>query len=233
MRLTFCVLCGEDDQSTLEHHHYIPESMGGSDDESNMMTLCGVCHGKVHHIPRPMNLRDLIRAGRERAQQERVHERELLNSFSCSKQSARITDYAGHLWVSYADTHTLVGKKVRLQVVPDTAHPGMWRVEGTTGLRALTFHQAKEAAQSTIQGKFTQAELIQRKSTQGDNENICVLKCEGCGKPLTGLRKVYCGDPCSSHNPYPLPNSRRWRDHAVGPVYHPSGIPAFLRRAAI
>ena len=154
MRLTFCALCGEGDQSTLEHHHYIPESMGGSDDDSNMMTLCGVCHGKVHHIPRPMNLRDLIRAGRERAQRERDHERELHRSLSRPTQRMRITDYAGHIWVSYCDFHILVGNKGRrFEVVPDTSHPGMWRVKGM-GLEPMPFRQAKKAAQSILEGNI-------------------------------------------------------------------------------
>ena len=67
MRLDFCVLCGERDPTALEHHHYIPLADGGLDDETNIMTLCGTCHGRVHHIPRPLRLSNLVKQGRERA----------------------------------------------------------------------------------------------------------------------------------------------------------------------
>jgi hypothetical protein len=68
MRLTFCVLCGQDDPTTLEHHHYIPKVQGGTDDETNMFTLCGTCHGKVHDIPRPLRLSILIKEGNSLAE---------------------------------------------------------------------------------------------------------------------------------------------------------------------
>src|SRR5215472_13308401 len=63
MRLTFCVLCGEKDQSKLEHHHFIPKVLGGTDDETNMFTVCSRCHGVVHNIERPADLRKLMRRG--------------------------------------------------------------------------------------------------------------------------------------------------------------------------
>jgi hypothetical protein len=68
MRLTFCVLCGQNDPTTLEHHHYIPKVQGGTDDETNMFTLCGTCHGKVHDIPRPLRLSILIKEGHSLAE---------------------------------------------------------------------------------------------------------------------------------------------------------------------
>lgn len=63
MRLTFCVLCGQNDPTTLEHHHFIPNIWGGTDDENNMFTVCGICHGRIHNIPRPLNLSELIKEG--------------------------------------------------------------------------------------------------------------------------------------------------------------------------
>lgn len=68
MRLDFCALCGERDRDCLEHHHFIPKVRGGTDDESNMFTVCGSCHGRIHDIPRPLRLGDLIIEGREKAQ---------------------------------------------------------------------------------------------------------------------------------------------------------------------
>lgn len=66
MRLTFCALCGEDDPTCLEHHHFIPRVHGGTDDETNMFTVCGECHGVIHAVPRPLKLGELIKDGQTR-----------------------------------------------------------------------------------------------------------------------------------------------------------------------
>jgi hypothetical protein len=68
LRLDFCALCGAKDH-TLEHHHFIPKAFGGSNDETNMFTVCSPCHGLAHNIPRPFNLGDLVKAGQAKAQQ--------------------------------------------------------------------------------------------------------------------------------------------------------------------
>jgi hypothetical protein len=46
VRLNFCVTCGRTEG--LEHHHLVPRVRGGSDDETNLFTLCDSCHGKIH-----------------------------------------------------------------------------------------------------------------------------------------------------------------------------------------
>ena len=61
MRLDFCVACGERDPASLEHHHLVPRSAGGSDDDANLMTLCHACHGKMHGYRR-QNVRVLTTA---------------------------------------------------------------------------------------------------------------------------------------------------------------------------
>jgi hypothetical protein len=48
MRLKLCVACGDTDPNHLDYHHLIPCSRGGTDDETNLITLCRVCHGKTH-----------------------------------------------------------------------------------------------------------------------------------------------------------------------------------------
>jgi hypothetical protein len=63
MRLDFCALCGETDPAALEHHHFIPKVQGGTDDENNIFTVCGTCHGRIHDIPRPHRLGELVKAG--------------------------------------------------------------------------------------------------------------------------------------------------------------------------
>ena len=41
-----CAVCGIG--GALENHHVIPRSVGGSDDETNLLTVCSYCHGKLH-----------------------------------------------------------------------------------------------------------------------------------------------------------------------------------------
>lgn len=62
MKLNYCVACAEDDPTKLEHHHLVPRSAGGSDHETNLITLCHVCHGKAHGFER-RNIRALSAAG--------------------------------------------------------------------------------------------------------------------------------------------------------------------------
>lgn len=71
MRLTFCCACGTDDRSVLEHHHLVPRSEGGPDDEVNLITLCCACHGKVHGIIRK-DMGKLTKAGIARAKAKGV-----------------------------------------------------------------------------------------------------------------------------------------------------------------
>jgi HNH endonuclease len=63
MRLDFCAVCGRRD--SLEHHHFIPRASGGSDDEQNMLTLCGACHMTLHDMrsSRRLNHAELTSAG--------------------------------------------------------------------------------------------------------------------------------------------------------------------------
>jgi hypothetical protein len=46
MKLDSCVACGARD--ALHHHHLTPRIEGGSDDDTNLITLCEDCHGRVH-----------------------------------------------------------------------------------------------------------------------------------------------------------------------------------------
>lgn len=52
MKMDFCVACGSKRETELENHHLIPRSMGGADDETNLITLCFQCHGKLHGVVR-------------------------------------------------------------------------------------------------------------------------------------------------------------------------------------
>ena len=48
MKHNHCVACGT--QNNLNQHHLVPRCLGGSDDESNLLTLCGLCHTKAHQV---------------------------------------------------------------------------------------------------------------------------------------------------------------------------------------
>jgi len=62
-----CVICGCTDE--LHHHHIIPKSKGGSDDETNMITLCTTHHAWIHGLnPTTWNNHGkLVKEGMERS----------------------------------------------------------------------------------------------------------------------------------------------------------------------
>ena len=41
-----CAICGNND--SLEFHHIIPKSKGGTDDYDNIILLCACCHAGIH-----------------------------------------------------------------------------------------------------------------------------------------------------------------------------------------
>ena len=48
MKHDYCVACGIREQ--LHHHHLVPKSRGGSNANSNLITLCASCHEKIHGV---------------------------------------------------------------------------------------------------------------------------------------------------------------------------------------
>jgi len=75
MRLKFCVLCGQTDPKTLEHHHIIPKIRGGIDDETHILTLCGTCHGLFHDYLRPISIGTLSLEGKIISNQRPIEEK--------------------------------------------------------------------------------------------------------------------------------------------------------------
>ena len=61
--LTFCVACGDSDPEHLHQHHLVPRSCEGTDDETNLITLCVACHGKVHGRNVNINHHELTKIG--------------------------------------------------------------------------------------------------------------------------------------------------------------------------
>lgn len=64
----YCANCHSIDN--LQVHHIIPLSLGGTNYESNLVTLCGNCHAKIHGIKLGDDWKELQRIGIERAKKE-------------------------------------------------------------------------------------------------------------------------------------------------------------------
>lgn len=65
MKLMFCAACGG--TGDLNHHHAIPRVVDGPDDESNLITLCRGCHGKIHAVQWAVGHSEAIKIGLARA----------------------------------------------------------------------------------------------------------------------------------------------------------------------
>lgn len=57
-------------ENNLQVHHIVPLAVGGTNNQSNFVTLCGDCHGKIHGNHRGTNWKELQKAGIERAKAE-------------------------------------------------------------------------------------------------------------------------------------------------------------------
>jgi hypothetical protein len=70
MKFNFCCICGITD--SLHHHHIIPVSKGGSDEETNIITLCNKHHAWIHGLKPTAwnNHANLVREGLENARKK-------------------------------------------------------------------------------------------------------------------------------------------------------------------
>lgn len=59
--MPFCVACGSTEN--LHHHHIVPKSLGGSDDDTNLITLCAKHHGQIHNARIAHDHSELTRKG--------------------------------------------------------------------------------------------------------------------------------------------------------------------------
>ena len=62
-----CINCGNTEN--IHHHHVVPLVLGGSDIKSNIVPLCGICHGIVHDS-KSLSKKNLVMVGIRRAQAE-------------------------------------------------------------------------------------------------------------------------------------------------------------------
>ena len=59
-----CVACGQ--TGNLTQHHLVPRSLGGSDADENLLTLCGSCHAKAHQVQADWRHGELTRSAMQR-----------------------------------------------------------------------------------------------------------------------------------------------------------------------
>jgi hypothetical protein len=72
MRLDFCVACGHKGDD-INHHHLMPKSYGGSDNATNLITLCRECHGLLHGKQWSNDYKKLQHDGYARARSRGIH----------------------------------------------------------------------------------------------------------------------------------------------------------------
>ena len=70
MKLDFCAVCGN--IKDLHHHHIIPRTKNGGDEETNMITLCIEHHTWIHGLKPTAwnNHANLVREGLDNARKE-------------------------------------------------------------------------------------------------------------------------------------------------------------------
>jgi hypothetical protein len=54
---------GDDNPDHLHNHHLVPRSCGGSDDETNLITLSVECHGKMHGVKWHLDHKNSVKSG--------------------------------------------------------------------------------------------------------------------------------------------------------------------------
>ena len=68
MRLDFCAVCGC--KENLHHHHWNPKVLGGSDNENNILTLCGYHHREIHGHKKNIYYKTLQKKGIEKTKEK-------------------------------------------------------------------------------------------------------------------------------------------------------------------
>lgn len=120
MKLEFCVACNQN--NSLVHHHLMPRSIGGTDDETNLITLCRDCHSRIHN--RKQDWADsttLIKKGIEsrRLAGFKIGRPAKLNEIDIDKMKSMLnngeskTSIAKFLKVSRTTIHSLINSEIK------------------------------------------------------------------------------------------------------------------------
>lgn len=68
MKTKYCVVCGSIEQ--LQQHHFIPMSLGGKEEDNNIITLCTLHHNFIHKMEGKLNHNQLIKKTKEKRKRE-------------------------------------------------------------------------------------------------------------------------------------------------------------------
>lgn len=72
---TKCINCNTDCGDNIIFHHVIPISIGGTENNSNIVPLCTNCHRKLHNISQKnstISHSELVRAGIKKAKEKGI-----------------------------------------------------------------------------------------------------------------------------------------------------------------
>jgi HNH endonuclease len=128
MKLTFCAACGSRDD--LQHHHLVTRGEAGSNDERNLITLCGSCHA-------------------------RLHERLAISARGAAAAAERARDFAERLRPVLAQLAGLSANAAARELMRKgvaTAHGGLWSAGAVIAIRKRL---ETESARRAMRGQET------------------------------------------------------------------------------
>ena len=64
MKTKCCVVCGVEEE--LQNHHFIPISLGGKDEDTNILTLCTLHHNFIHKMEGKLNHNELVKKAKDK-----------------------------------------------------------------------------------------------------------------------------------------------------------------------
>lgn len=112
MHWPVCVACVS--TKDLQSHHLIPRSHGGSSDATNLITLCGACHGAIHGIGRVGGVghAGLVSRGKRLAEKAGARHGRAPSTYSDYAASQATRTPRQELWVRLAANERLMGKEI-------------------------------------------------------------------------------------------------------------------------
>jgi len=71
MKTKYCVVCGIGEE--LQNHHFIPISLGGKDEDNNILTLCNLHHNFIHKMEAKLNHNQIIKDQKQKRIKEGLY----------------------------------------------------------------------------------------------------------------------------------------------------------------
>lgn len=124
MKLPFCVACLA--KEDLQHHHLVTRAEGGSNDETNLITLCSGCHFKLHQRQKngtysaSQHIREGMRQARARGvrlgRKLKLSDRQRLEAMARRNAGETLESIARSYGVHHAMICRLVARGIRTPV---------------------------------------------------------------------------------------------------------------------